>query len=89
MINPETLKQLKNASIEERISIIEMLAQSLKTDMPKDATFQSESKIQSQRPPFGFMKDTGEISGDVISVCPTKTLLIDSLLQQPSTINSN
>jgi sortase (surface protein transpeptidase) len=74
MINSDTLEQLKNASIEERISIIEMLAQSLKNDISKDATPQSESKIQSQRPSFGFMKDTGEILGDIIAPVLTENV---------------
>jgi hypothetical protein len=66
MINSETLEQLKNASVEERISIIEMLVRSLKTDIPKDATPQSNSETLPERPAFGFMKDTGEILGDII-----------------------
>ena len=68
MIDSETLEKLQNASIEERITIIEVLLQSLKTDLPKTASSQPEEpKTYPQRPPFGFMKDTGKILGDVIS----------------------
>jgi hypothetical protein len=67
MIDSETLEQLKNASIEERISIIEVLLRSLKNDMPKDVSLQPESVAHPQRPAFGFMKDTGEILGDIIA----------------------
>ena len=68
MIDSETLEKLQNASIEERITIIEVLLQSLKTDLPKTASPQPEEpKNHPQRPPFGFMKDTGKILGDVTS----------------------
>lgn len=67
MIDSETLAKLQNASIEERISIIEVLLQSLKTDLPKDAFPQFDSTVHSQRPNFGFMKDTGKILGDVVA----------------------
>jgi hypothetical protein len=67
MIDSETLKKLQNVSIEERITIIETILKSLKNDMKKDASPQSESAAGSQRPVFGFMKDTGEILGDVVA----------------------
>jgi hypothetical protein len=66
-IDSATLEQLNNISIEERISIIEMLFGSLKNDIKKGDSLQPESKIKFQRPAFGFMKDTGKIIGDVVS----------------------
>lgn len=67
MIDSETIEKLQNASIEERISIIEVLLRSLKNDMPKDTPSKPESAARSQRPAFGFMKDTGEILGDIVA----------------------
>jgi hypothetical protein len=67
VIDSETLEKLQTASIEERITIIEVLLRSLKNDMPKDASPQFESTAHSQRPIFGFMKDTGKILGDVVA----------------------
>jgi hypothetical protein len=67
MIDLEILEKLQNASIEERIEIIEVVLRSLKTDIRKDASPQSEATAHPQRPAFGFMKDTGEILGDVVS----------------------
>jgi len=82
MMDSETLEKLQNASIEERITIIEMLLRSLKNDMPIEASPQSEatahlqgdvgvagtgSDIWAARPAFGFMKGTGTILGDVVA----------------------
>jgi hypothetical protein len=66
-IDSATLEKLHNTSIEERISIIEMLLGTLKNDLKKDASLQPESEIKLQRPAFGFMKDTGKILDDVIA----------------------
>lgn len=62
MIDSETVEKLQNASIEERLTIIEVLLQSLKADIRKEPL-----QSISQRPAFGFMKDTGEILGDFVS----------------------
>ena len=67
MLDSETLKKLQNASIEERITIIEVLLRSLKNDIKKNDFPQSESMARSQRPAFGFMKDQGKIIGDVVA----------------------
>ena len=66
-IDSETLEKLYDTSIEERISIIEMLLSTLKNDLKKDGFHQHETKTKSPRPAFGFMKDTGEVIGDVVS----------------------
>jgi hypothetical protein len=67
MLDTTTIAKLNNTSIEERISIIEMLLGTLKNDLKKDSSHQAESEIKFQRPAFGFMKDTGKILGDVVS----------------------
>ncbi len=62
MIDLATLEKLQNISIEERITIIEMLLGTLKNDIsPKTV-----SVSRTQRPAFGCMKGTGEIIGDVV-----------------------
>jgi hypothetical protein len=66
-IDAVTLERLHNTSIEERISIIEMLLGTLKNDLKKDNSCQPVSEITYQRPAFGFMKDTGKILGDVVT----------------------
>jgi hypothetical protein len=65
-IDSETLEKLHNTSIEERISIIEMLLDTLKNDIRKDDSLQPESNLKTERPAFGFMKDTGKILDDVV-----------------------
>ncbi|GAP98517.1 hypothetical protein [Leptolyngbya sp. NIES-2104] len=67
MIDSETVEKLQNASIEERIAMIEILLQSLKADIRRDDSCQSETVTHSQRPAFGFMKETGEILGDLVT----------------------
>jgi hypothetical protein len=67
MLDTTTIEKLNNTSIEERISIIEMLLGTLKNDIRKDSSNHPESEIKAQRPTFGFMKDTGKILGDVVS----------------------
>jgi hypothetical protein len=67
MLDTTTIEKLNNTSIEERISIIEMLLGTLKNDLKKDSSHQAESEMKFQRPAFGFMKDTGKILGDVVS----------------------
>ena len=67
MIDDQALEKLQNTSIEERIVIIEAILTSLKSDIKKEATLQSQPAPRSQRPAFGFMKDTGKILGDVVA----------------------
>ena len=67
MLDTTTIEKLNNTSIEERISIIEMLLGTLKNDIKKDSPHQIESAITFQRPAFGFMKDTGKIISDIVS----------------------
>ena len=64
MVDPKLLEQLKTASVNERIAVLEML-QSLKSDIKPSADTLVETTIASQRPAFGFMKTTGAILGDV------------------------
>jgi hypothetical protein len=66
MLDTTTIAKLNNTSIEERISIIEMLLGTLKNDINKDSSRHIEPAIKSQRPAFGFMKDTGKILEDVV-----------------------
>jgi hypothetical protein len=67
MLDTTTIEKLNNASLEERISIIEMLLGTLKNDIKKDISPLTESERKPQRPAFGFMKDTGKIIGDIVS----------------------
>lgn len=67
MVDPKLLEQLKTASVNERIAVLEMLVQSLKSDIKPDADTSVETTIASQRPAFGFMKTTGAILGDVVA----------------------
>jgi hypothetical protein len=64
MIDSEALEKLKSASIQERIATIEAIAKSIQTDLQKESSPQPEV---TSRPAFGFMKNTGEILGDVVS----------------------
>lgn len=66
MIDAETLEKLQNASIEERIAVIEAILGSLKSDMKKVTSSQPDPD-STQRPAFGFMKNTGKILGDVVT----------------------
>lgn len=67
MIDDQALEKLQNTSIEERIVIIEAILKSLKSDIKKEASPQSELAVRPQRQAFGFMKDTGKILGDVVA----------------------
>ena len=67
MIDPNLLEQLKTASVGDRIAVLEMLVQSLKSDIKTGADTSVETTIASQRPAFGFMKTTGAILGDVVA----------------------
>lgn len=67
MLNSDILDKLQGSSIEERILVIEAILQTVKQDMQKITSPQSESTTHLQRPAFGFMKDTGTILGDVIA----------------------
>ena len=74
MIDPKLLEQLKTASVGDRIAVIEMLVQSLKSDINPGAAPVLETTTKLQRPVFGFMKDTGNILGDVIApILPEST----------------
>ena len=67
MIEPKLLEQLQAASAGDRIAVLEMLVQSLKSDIKTGADTSVETTIASQRPAFGFMKATGAILGDVVA----------------------
>ena len=67
MIDPNLLEQLKTASVGDRIAVLEMLVQSLKSDIKTGADTSVETAIASHRPAFGFMKATGAILGDVVA----------------------
>ena len=74
MLDSETFEKLQNASIEDRITIIEVLLRSLKNDIKKNDSPQSDSTSRPQRPAFGFMKSKGKIIGDVVApVLPENT----------------
>ena len=65
MVDPKLLEQLKTAPVDERIAVIEMLVQSLKSDINPGVDPSLETTTDSHRPIFGFMKETGAILGDV------------------------
>ena len=67
MLDSETLEKLQNASLEERITIIEVILRSLKNDIKKNDSPQFEFMSRPQRPAFEFLKDKGEILGDVVA----------------------
>lgn len=73
MVDPKLLEQLKTASVNERIAVLEML-QSLKSDIKPSADTLVETTIASQRPAFGFMKATGAILGDVAAPVPPESV---------------
>ena len=74
MIDPNLLEQLKTASAGDRIAVLEMLVQSLKSDIKTGADTSVKTTIASHRPAFGFMKATGAILGDVVApVLPENT----------------
>lgn len=65
MLDSETLEKLQNASVADRIAIIEVILRSLKTDISHSP--QPDPTAHPQRPAFGFMKNTGKILGDVVA----------------------
>ncbi|MEM6434740.1 MAG: DUF2281 domain-containing protein [Cyanobacteria bacterium P01_D01_bin.115] len=71
MIEPKTLQKLQNASIEDRIAIIEILLQSLKAEVTQNSAAQKDTKTERKRPGFGSMAGTGRILGDIVA--PTST----------------
>lgn len=74
MIDDKTLEKLQNASIEDRISVIEAILGSLKNDIKQNDTLGSFTASHQQRPAFGFMKGTGKILGDVVApILPENT----------------
>ena len=48
MINPDTFKQIKQASLEDRIQLIELILQSLKLDLKQNLT--------TEKPPYKRFK---------------------------------
>jgi hypothetical protein len=70
MIDLATLEKLQNISIEERITIIEMLLGTLKNDL----SLKTGAVSRTQRPAFGCMKGTGEILGDVVAPVLSKNM---------------
>ena len=74
MIDDKTLEKLQNASIEDRINVIEAILGSLKNDIKQSDTPGSFITGIPQRPAFGFMKGTGKILGDVVApILPEST----------------
>ncbi|MFZ4674914.1 MAG: hypothetical protein ACOYM4_04330 [Nodosilinea sp.] len=67
MLDVDILNQLSGASIEERIAVIELLLQSLKSELIQNCESHTEPANSPHRPAFGFMKSTGSIHGDVVS----------------------
>jgi hypothetical protein len=65
MIDSETIEKLQNASIEDRIAIIEVILGSLKNDISTSP--QPALAVHPKRPAFGFMKNTGKILGDLVA----------------------
>ena len=65
MLDSETLEKLQNASVVDRIAIIEVILRSLKTDVSNAP--QPDLGVYHQRPTFGFMKNTGKVLGDVVT----------------------
>jgi hypothetical protein len=65
MLDSETLKKLQNATVADRIAIIEIILRSLKTDIGNFP--QPDFAAQRQRSAFGFMKNTGRILGDIVT----------------------
>jgi hypothetical protein len=65
MLDSETLEKLQNASVVDRIAIIEVILRSLKTDAINPP--QPDLGGHHQRPTFGFMKNTGKVLDDVVA----------------------
>ena len=65
MLDSETLEKLQNASVVDRIAIIEVILRSLKTDAINAP--QPDLGGDRQRPTYGFMKNTGKVLGDVVT----------------------
>lgn len=70
MIRSEILKQIQQASPEERIAIIEMLLQSLKGEIIQDLPVQIEAETQQNHPDFGATAEAGYIRGDLTAPVP-------------------
>ena len=74
MIDNQILEKLQNASIEDRIGVIEAILGSLKNDIKKNDTPELLTTSRLQRPAFGFMSGTGKILGDIVApVLPENT----------------
>lgn len=74
MIESEILEKIRHSSIEDQIAIIEVLLQSLKSELSQKTDDVVNSTQQPQRPKFGFMQDTGSILSDIVApVLPENT----------------
>ncbi|MEM6835857.1 MAG: hypothetical protein AAF609_03295 [Cyanobacteria bacterium P01_C01_bin.120] len=67
MLESEMLQKMQGASIEERIRVIELLLQSLKQELVQNSKSSAASPEQPSRAPFGYMKGTISIHGDIVS----------------------
>lgn len=67
MLESEILQKMQEASIEERIRVIELLLQSLKQELVQSSESPAPPTEQPSRAPFGYMKGTGSIHGDIVS----------------------
>ncbi|WP_239112510.1 hypothetical protein [Halomicronema sp. CCY15110] len=67
MLETEILQKMQSASIEERIRVIELLLQSLKQELVQNPELPAAPTEQPSRAPFGYMKNTGSIKGDIVS----------------------
>ncbi|MEM1310245.1 MAG: DUF2281 domain-containing protein [Cyanobacteria bacterium P01_H01_bin.153] len=70
MIQPEILQQLQQTPLEDRIAIIEMLLQSLRTEITENSTGQPESSPWQKQPDFGSTGETEHSLGDIITPTP-------------------
>jgi hypothetical protein len=66
MTQSEILQTMQQASLEERITLIELLLKSLKDELTQIQPAQS-NEPEAQHRKFGCMKDTGYIQGDIVS----------------------
>ncbi|MFQ4134722.1 hypothetical protein PGN35_000210 [Nodosilinea sp. PGN35] len=72
MIQSEILQTMQQASIQERINLIELLLQSLKDELTQVQPAQANEPT-AQRRTFGCMKETGQIQGDIVSPALTES----------------
>ena len=67
MLDSEVLEKMQQASIEERIRVIELLLQSLKQELVQKSESSAAPTEKTSRAPFGYMKGTISIHGDIVS----------------------